>query len=82
MQPLKTWRRGGLSVVILKIGIGWGEESVTRPDRFTVGETAPITHRIGGWVDLRAGLEAFMKGKSLASAREPNVTSSDVQAVA
>jgi hypothetical protein len=67
-RAMKTWRRGALTVAILKIGIRGGEESATRPDRFTVVERAPCTHRIGGWVDLRAGLEALMKGKSLAPA--------------
>lgn len=82
VHALKTRRRGGLAVVFLKIVFRWGKESATRPDRFTVGEMAPDTHRIGGWVDHRAGLEAFMKGKSLAPPREPNVTSSDTQDVA
>jgi hypothetical protein len=34
-----------------------GEWSVSRPRRFTPGERDPGTHRIGGWVDLRAGLD-------------------------
>jgi hypothetical protein len=28
-----------------------------RPGRFTLGEKAPGTHWIGGWVDPRAGLD-------------------------
>jgi hypothetical protein len=34
-----------------------GEWSTSRPGRFTPGEIAPRTHWIGGWVDLRAGLD-------------------------
>jgi len=33
------------------------------PAAFTPGERAPETHRIGGWVGPRAGLEAVEKGK-------------------
>jgi hypothetical protein len=32
------------------------EWSTSRPGSFTPGERAPGTHCIGGWVDLRAGL--------------------------
>jgi hypothetical protein len=37
-----------------------GEWSTSRPGRFTPG-----THWIGGWVDLRAGLDDFEKRKFL-----------------
>jgi hypothetical protein len=33
------------------------EWSASRPYRFNPGERAPGTHWIGGWVDLRAGLD-------------------------
>jgi len=32
-----------------------GESSASRPDRFTPGEKAPGTHRIGGWVGPKLG---------------------------
>jgi hypothetical protein len=35
------------------------------PGRFTPGERAPGTHWIGGWVDLRAGLDDLEKRKFL-----------------
>jgi hypothetical protein len=35
------------------------------PGRFTPGERAPDTHLIGGWVDLRAGLDNLEKRKFL-----------------
>jgi hypothetical protein len=35
-----------------------GEWSASPPGRFNPGERAPSTHCIGGWVGLRAGLDA------------------------
>jgi hypothetical protein len=40
-----------------------GEWSASRPGRFTPKERAPGTHWIGGWVCLRAVLEAVVKRK-------------------
>jgi hypothetical protein len=42
-----------------------GEWSTSRPGRFTPRERAPDTHWIGGWVDLRAGLDDLEKRKFL-----------------
>jgi hypothetical protein len=42
-----------------------GEWSTSRRGRFTPGERAPGTHWIGGWVDLRAGLDDLEKRKFL-----------------
>jgi hypothetical protein len=44
-----------------------GEWSTSRPGRFTPGEIAPGTNWIGGWVDLRAGLDDLEKRKFLAT---------------
>jgi hypothetical protein len=41
------------------------EWSASRPCRFTPGERAPGTQWIGGWVDLRAGLDDFGEEKIL-----------------
>jgi hypothetical protein len=41
----------------LDLGTSPGEWSTSRPGRFTPGERAPGTHWIGGWVDLRAGVD-------------------------
>jgi hypothetical protein len=38
-----------------------GEWSASRPGRFTSGERAFGTHRIGGWVGPSAGLDAVGK---------------------
>jgi len=40
-----------------------GEWLVSRPGRFTPGESAPGTQWIGGWVGLRASLDAVAKRK-------------------
>jgi hypothetical protein len=42
-----------------------GEWSNSRPGRFTPGERTSGTHWIGGWVDLRAGLDDLEKRKFL-----------------
>jgi hypothetical protein len=36
---------------------------ISHPGRFTPGERAPGIHWIGGWVDLRAGLDNLEKRK-------------------
>jgi hypothetical protein len=38
-----------------------GEWSTSRPGHFTPRERAPGTHWIGGWGDLRAGVNDFEK---------------------
>jgi hypothetical protein len=43
--------------IFLTSALVGGEWSVSRPGRFTRGERAPGTHWIGGWVDLRAGMD-------------------------
>jgi hypothetical protein len=50
----------------------WGEWSASRPDRFTPRERALGTHWIGGWVGLRAVLDADVKRKILSPRRESN----------
>jgi hypothetical protein len=42
-----------------------GEWSASLPGRFTPGEGASGTHRIGGWVGLRTGLDYLEKRKFL-----------------
>jgi hypothetical protein len=42
-----------------------GEWPTSRHGRFTPGERVPGTHWIGGWVDLRAGLDDLEKRKFL-----------------
>jgi hypothetical protein len=55
-------------------GVEWtstldgGEWSASRSGRFTSKNTAPGAHWIGGWVGLRAGLDAAENRKSLAPA--------------
>jgi len=47
----------------LTSGIDGGEWSASRPGQFTLRERAAITQWIGGWVGLRAGLDAVVKRK-------------------
>jgi len=40
-----------------------GKWSVSRPGHFIPRERSPVTHLTGGWVVLRAGLDAVVKRK-------------------
>jgi hypothetical protein len=51
------WGSGGIAPRILTSAQDGGEWSASRPGRFTPWERALGTHRIGGWVGPRAGLE-------------------------
>jgi hypothetical protein len=69
---MKTY--GGVDVyiyVILTSTLVEGEGSASRPCHFTPGERAPGIHWIGGWIDLRVGLDAVKKGTVL-HCRESN----------
>jgi hypothetical protein len=59
---MKTY--GGVVVethVFLTSALVRGEWSASRPGRFNPRERAPGTHWIGGWVNLRAGLDDMEK---------------------
>jgi hypothetical protein len=59
---------GGVDVwihVFLTSALVGGEWSASRPGRFIPGERAPGTHWIGGWVDLRIGLDDVENRKFL-----------------
>jgi hypothetical protein len=56
------WR---YSSIFLPSALDGGEWSASRPYRINRGEKAPLTHRIGGWADPRAGLQALEKRKNL-----------------
>jgi hypothetical protein len=63
---MKTY--GGVDVwihIFLTSALAGGEWSASRLYRFTLGERAPGTHWIGGWVDPRAGLDDMEKRKIL-----------------
>jgi hypothetical protein len=51
--------------VFLTLALDGGEWPASRPGRFTLGERAPGTHCIGGWVGLRTGLDDVKKCKFL-----------------
>jgi len=58
--------------------LGGREWLASLHSRLTAGERVPVTHWIGGWVGLRAGLDALAKRESHFSAltgnRTPSVT--------
>jgi hypothetical protein len=69
-----SWRYG--STHSLTLALDEGEWSVSRPGRFTRRERAPDTHWIGGWVGLRAGLNAVVRRKVPSPCRDLNPPSS------
>jgi hypothetical protein len=60
---MKTWGRGGIAPPFLTLTLDEGKWSASRPGLFTPGERAPGTHWTGGWVGLRARLDAVEKRK-------------------
>jgi hypothetical protein len=51
--------------IFLTLALDGGEWSASRPSRFTPGERAPGSYRIGGCVSQRAGLDDVEKRKLL-----------------
>jgi len=47
----------------LTLALDGGEWSVSCPSHFTPGESAPIVHLVGGWMDHTASLYASEKRK-------------------
>jgi hypothetical protein len=62
--------------IFLTSALVGGEWSTSRPGRFTPGERASGTHWIGGWVDLRAGLDDVEKILDPTGTRTPTPQSS------
>jgi hypothetical protein len=60
--------------------MGVSGQRTPRP-RFTPGERTPGTHWIGGWVGLRAGLDAGVRRKILCPCRGSNLDHPIVQPV-
>jgi hypothetical protein len=85
-SPYTPWRRlGGEEVkvlLILYLGTRGGSVvSVTPRPRFTPGERITGTHRTGGWVGPRAGLDTEDRGKILCPCRGSNPDRPIVQSV-
>jgi hypothetical protein len=59
--------------IFLTSALAGGEWSASRSGRFTPGERAPDTHRIGVWVDPRAGLDDVEKILYSDSNSDPSV---------
>jgi hypothetical protein len=58
--------------IFLTSALDGGQWSASRPGRFTLGERAPGTHWVGGWVGTRAVLDAVVKRKIPSPRRESN----------
>jgi hypothetical protein len=59
---------GGVNVyvhVLMTLALVRGEWSALRSGYFTLGERASGTHWMGGWMDLRVGLDDMEKSKFL-----------------
>jgi hypothetical protein len=59
------WRHGGIAPPFLISAQDGGEWSASRPCLFIPEERVRTTHWIGGWVDLRFGLDTVQKRKIL-----------------
>jgi hypothetical protein len=77
---LGEWRY--ISTHSLTSALDGGERSASRHGRFTPRETAPGTLWTGGWVGLRAVLEAVVKRKIPSPCRESKLKTPIVQSVA
>jgi hypothetical protein len=73
---MKTWGSGCIDPLFLTSALVGGVWSASLTDRFTPG-----THRIGGWVDPRAGLDDWRSENSWPY-RDLNSDSSVVQPIA
>jgi hypothetical protein len=82
LTAMKTyWGSGGIAPRILTSALDGGEWSASSPGRFTPREGAPLTHRLGGLVGLRAVLDAVMKRKIPSPCRESSSRTLIVQPV-
>jgi hypothetical protein len=77
---LGEWRYS--STHCLTPALDGGERSASRPGRFIPRKRAPCTHWVGGWVGLRAVLDAMVKRKIPSPLRESNPRTPIVQPVA
>jgi hypothetical protein len=69
------------SIHSLTSALDGDEWSASHLDRFTSKERAPGTHWIGGWVDLRAVLDAVVKRKIPSPHRKSNPRTLIIQPV-
>jgi hypothetical protein len=63
MKTYGEWRYS--SAVFLTSALDGSEWPASRPGRFIPGETAAGTHRTGGWMGPKGGLDAVKKNESL-----------------
>jgi hypothetical protein len=67
-----VWGSGGIAPPFLTLVRDGGEWSTSRPCCSTLGHKAPGTYLTGGWVGLRASLDAMGKRKISYICRESN----------
>jgi hypothetical protein len=80
---MKTyWGVGVYLHALLNSALDGGEWSASSPGRFAPSDTAPCTHRIGGWVGPSAVLDRVVKRKIPSPRRESNPRTPIVQPVA
>jgi hypothetical protein len=64
------WGSGGIAPPFLTSTLVGSEWSASCPSACTPGETAPVTHWIGGWLGPRASLDTVEQGKKLLPLQE------------
>jgi hypothetical protein len=55
---MRVWWSEDIAPPFLTSALNGGEWSASRRVQYSPGEKAPATHRIGGWVDPRLGVDA------------------------
>jgi hypothetical protein len=70
-----VWKNGSIAPPFLTSALGAGEWSLSRPFRFTPGESVPGTHLIGGWVCPKVDLDVveWIKVSFLVPGIEPQL---------
>jgi len=71
-HAMKTCGSRGIVPRILNLRARF-EWSVSGPDRFNLGEGAPVIHWRGGWMEPRAGLNVATQRNNLASGGNLNL---------
>jgi hypothetical protein len=73
-----VWGSGGINPFFLTSALNGGEWSASLSARFNAGKTAPHIHWIGGWVGLKAGLDALEISLAPAGNRTPAIIPTEI----
>ena len=63
-QMIENGGSKGLPPLILHLGTTWGEWLASSTNRFDPAKWVPGTHRVGGWVGPKFGLDTLRKRKT------------------